>query len=90
VSQIQKWFEKKPEEMVQAYHFKSDRLNHVPDDEWPRFYVLLKYPKLSKYLVYDSIASDSDSFFILQGGTTQHLQQESTTNNVCLLKKWLE
>ena len=65
--------------MVQAYHFKSDRLNHVPDDEWPRFYVLLKYPKLSKYLVYDSIASDSDSFFILQGGTTQHLKQESTT-----------
>ena len=79
MSQIQKWFEKKPEEMVQAYHFKSDRLNHVPDDEWPRFYVLLKYPKLSKYLVYDSIASDSDSFFILQGGTTQHLKQESTT-----------
>ena len=79
VSQIQERFGRKPAEYVQAYHFKSDKLNHVPDVEWSRFYVLLKYPKMSKYLVHDTIGGDSDSLFILQGGTTQHLKQESTT-----------
>ena len=79
VSQIQEWFARKPAESVQAYHYKSDRLNDVPDVEWSRFYVLLKYAKQSKYLLHDSIKGDSDSFFILQGGTTQHLKQESTT-----------
>ena len=74
VSQIQERCGRKPAESVQAYHFKSDRLNHVPEDHWQRFHVLLKYPKLSKYLLHDS-----DSFFILQGGSTQNLQQESTT-----------
>jgi hypothetical protein len=79
VSQIQQWFGRKPAESVQAYHYKSDRLNDVLDVEWSRFYVLLKYAKQSKYLVHDSIKGDSDNFFILQGGTTQHLQNESTT-----------
>ena len=79
VSQIQEWFGRKPAESVQAYHYKSDRLNDVPDVEWSRFYVLLKYAKQSKYLIHDSIKGDSDSLFVLQGGTTQHLQQESTT-----------
>ena len=74
VSQIQERCGRKPAESVQAHHFKSDRLNHVPEDHWQRFHVLLKYPQLSKYLLHDS-----DSFFILQGGSTQNLQQESTT-----------
>ena len=79
LSQIQEWFKRKPAESVEAHHYKSDRLNDVPDFEWSRFYVLLKYAKHSKYLVHDSIKGESDSFFILQGGTNQHLKQESTT-----------
>ena len=59
---------------LQAYHFKSNQLENVDQTS---IKVVLKYPRCSKYLLFDS--KKPGTFFILQGGRNDQLKAAGTT-----------
>jgi hypothetical protein len=59
---------------IQAFHFKSNQLENVDQTS---INVVLKYPRFSKYLLFDS--KKPGTFFILQGGRNDQLKAAGTT-----------